>query len=274
MKIIVDRQCNGFVVRRLGRYYVYLYINPITNLPIYVGKGTGKRCYRHLTEKIGGNTNLLKYNTIRKILRTGVRPQIVKVIENIEEDLAYNIEASLIQDIGTIKSNTGPLTNMITNPFHRHYDRDSCSVYSKIGNRMRLAWQNPHSKFNSKRFRKKIRERMLLANPRQNDHRSWVELCGKERAEKMKLERSRISSGKNNPNAKTYELTAPDGTKYVVKGQLKSFCKEHNLSLGSLKKTGGLPFNPKIVHSRYASITINTTGWCLVEVQDNRKQRK
>ena len=31
-------------------YYVYHLVNPLTDVPFYVGKGKNRRCYQHLTD--------------------------------------------------------------------------------------------------------------------------------------------------------------------------------------------------------------------------------
>ena len=41
-------------------------------------------------------------------------------------------------------------------------------------------------------------------------------------------------SGSKNANAKTFEFIDPDGNKYTVTGGFKTFCKEHNLSFGTM----------------------------------------
>ena len=37
-------------VKEKLKHYVYLYLDPRTNVPFYVGKGTGNRCFAHLKD--------------------------------------------------------------------------------------------------------------------------------------------------------------------------------------------------------------------------------
>ncbi len=55
------------------------------------------------------------------------------------------------------------------------------------------------------------------------------------RTEEQKKRQSEISKGANNANAKTWQLTDPTGTVHVIKGELKKFCKSHNISVDSIR---------------------------------------
>lgn len=61
--------------------YVYMYINPLTNTPFYVGMGKNERYLQHLREaksnRCGKQSR--KINTIKKILLKGLEPQIIKI---------------------------------------------------------------------------------------------------------------------------------------------------------------------------------------------------
>lgn len=95
-------------------HYVYIYRKP-DGTPFYVGKGSGSREIYHLNEarKINSkDKNLLKINTIRKILKTGLEPTIQIIDSNLPENVAFDLEKFLIQEIGRVDLNTGPLTNL------------------------------------------------------------------------------------------------------------------------------------------------------------------
>ena len=81
-------------------YYVYIYYNPTTNLPFYVGKGKGDRLYSHLRETIETTDNMKKFNYINKLRKNNLVPVIVKFRENISENDAYNLEEELILKFG------------------------------------------------------------------------------------------------------------------------------------------------------------------------------
>lgn len=89
------------------KYYVYKLLDPNTNLPFYVGKGSGNRAWSH-NEFKDGNNNLFKDRYIKKIHKQGKEPivEIVKYFSN--EDDAYSYEEELTESIG-LKN----LTNLV-----------------------------------------------------------------------------------------------------------------------------------------------------------------
>ena len=99
-----------------GAFYVYELIDPRTNKPFYVGKGTGKRVNNHFTEKRDKTTNLFRWNKIQKLLRLGyTRQEIVKIVaDDMSEADAYQMEEELIYAYGRIRIEPeGILTNRI-----------------------------------------------------------------------------------------------------------------------------------------------------------------
>lgn len=92
------------VCERLG-YYVYLYIDPRTNEPFYVGKGHGERALAHLRD----SSESLKSARIKEIQASGLEPRIDILVHGLaSEEAALRIEASVIDAIGSHK-----LTNAV-----------------------------------------------------------------------------------------------------------------------------------------------------------------
>lgn len=84
------------VGERLG-YYVYLYVDPRTNEPFYVGKGQGERALAHLTD----TSESLKANQIKEIRDAGAEPRIDILVHGLlSEEAALRIEAAVIDAIG------------------------------------------------------------------------------------------------------------------------------------------------------------------------------
>lgn len=92
-------------------YYVYVYSDPrkhgIYNYgkykfdyePFYIGKGKNNRLYNHMQpKKLSKNT--YKSNKINKILKSGLKPIIVKIEDNISEKKSLKFERNLIESIG------------------------------------------------------------------------------------------------------------------------------------------------------------------------------
>lgn len=84
------------------RYYVYHIINPITNRLFYVGKGTGNRCKQHLTDKKEYPHNKRLNGHIRNLIKNGYTPIIIKIAENLTEEIAYELEESQIKKYGRV----------------------------------------------------------------------------------------------------------------------------------------------------------------------------
>ena len=57
-------------------YYVYIYKDPITNEPFYVGKGKGDRYKDHLYETKENYKNIRKYNKIKSLKEQKLKPII------------------------------------------------------------------------------------------------------------------------------------------------------------------------------------------------------
>ena len=95
-------------------FYTYILYNPSSGVPFYVGKGYGSRMYYH-QDRVGKG-KLLKnkhlYYTILKIISNNENIVYKKVLENVDEGLAFREEGRLILEIGSADLNTGPLCNM------------------------------------------------------------------------------------------------------------------------------------------------------------------
>jgi len=86
------------------RYYVYVIIDPRNQQPIYVGKGTRNRMYKHWSYMMNGTTgrsNMKLYNKLTSIFRHGyTRPIYRKLFKTNDEQLAYAMEVFWIAVIG------------------------------------------------------------------------------------------------------------------------------------------------------------------------------
>ena len=106
-------------------FYVYVYLDPrkmgkfiygdyeFDYEPFYVGKGKGNRSQHHLWEyNLKNDNNKIKVNKINKIKKNNNEIIIIKIVENTSEEIAFSLEKNLIQLMGRIHLQTGPLTNM------------------------------------------------------------------------------------------------------------------------------------------------------------------
>lgn len=78
------------------KYYVYIYSDPDTKKPFYVGKGKGNRCFDHLFEEKDTEKN----RKIEEIINRGKEPIIEILVSGLDEGTAYKIEAAIIDLIG------------------------------------------------------------------------------------------------------------------------------------------------------------------------------
>lgn len=107
-----------------GSYYVYVLLDPrrpgifsygkwtFTHKPFYVGKGKGSRAHRHYIDVLRNrpSSNTRKTKRIASIHEdTGAGP-IIKAIQNLSEDRAFELEAQVIAAIGRGKRE--PLVNL------------------------------------------------------------------------------------------------------------------------------------------------------------------
>ena len=102
-----------------NNYYVYALMDPRSNLPFYIGKGTGNRAQTHLyrSDETGihrTQDNIFKNNKINKIRSTRAEPYIIIFQKDMIESDAYDLEESLIKFYGRYgKDPNGILTNRV-----------------------------------------------------------------------------------------------------------------------------------------------------------------
>lgn len=96
------------------KHYVYLYVNPRTSRPFYVGKGTRNRCFSHLKDK----TESKKAKTIDELRKLRLKPRIEILKYGLTEDEALLVEATAIDLLGV-----DTLTNKVRGHGSRHGSR-------------------------------------------------------------------------------------------------------------------------------------------------------
>jgi len=150
-------------------YYVYIYLDPRTNIPFYVGKGKGNRFKSHLIEKKNYTTNKRKYEKIQELNFYNLTPTIIFYASNLDEQVAYNIEAELIKRYGRLDlDDGGVLTNICLS-------------------------NDPPNTTGSKRSK----ETKLLMSLRQMGNKKGIFNKGKRRTEEQRKNLSNSSKGKS-----------------------------------------------------------------------------
>lgn len=90
-------------IKTSGNSYVYILTNPATGKPFYIGKGTKKRCYQHVSMVRAGktpNNNKHLASTIKKVLKESGRIDYRFIARDVSSAVAECIEQSAIDLIG------------------------------------------------------------------------------------------------------------------------------------------------------------------------------
>jgi hypothetical protein len=111
---------------KLNGFYVYVLLDlrktgnfdfgglKFNSEPYYVGKGSGRRCFKHFEEsEFKRPYNKHKNNITKKILEQGFLPKdcVMLISDNLSEKDSLDLEKEVISKIGTISLKTGPLSN-------------------------------------------------------------------------------------------------------------------------------------------------------------------
>lgn len=78
------------------QHYVYVYSDPDTHKPFYVGKGKGNRVFDHLTYE----NDSQKAAYIQQLHKNGKEPLIEILVHGVDEETAFKVEAAAIDLIG------------------------------------------------------------------------------------------------------------------------------------------------------------------------------
>lgn len=85
--------------QRMLKSYVYVYYDPDTHEPFYVGMGQGNRAFDHLEEQ--GDSEKVK--KIQSLLLKNKEPEIVILKYGMDEETAHAVETAVIDYIGLSK---------------------------------------------------------------------------------------------------------------------------------------------------------------------------
>lgn len=89
------------------KFYVYILVNPLNNMPFYVGKGSGYRCLVHWANK--NKLDSINSRFLMKLDQKGYEPLYCFFGFYDNEKLAYNAEAKLIHKYGRKTKDKGNL---------------------------------------------------------------------------------------------------------------------------------------------------------------------
>lgn len=253
-----------------NNYYVYVYLDPrkpgkfvyeeynFEYEPIYIGKGTRRRMWHHLQNRLKVNKPF--YAKLNKIIKLGHEPIFYKLIENISEENSLEYEKKLITLIGRVDLETGSLCNMTEGGdkgFSRTLEARKKLSLSKMGEK------NPqYGKTTSDKQKEAVR---------QAHKEGRIKLTEKGRQNIINYNKNK--KGKKNINVrkdiKKYRLIDLLGNEYIIEGarRLQNFCSEKQIRFHILVRKvrlegGGIIIQENLNQNTSNKLTSkNTLGW-------------
>lgn len=216
----------------MKKFYTYIYLDPrypgkykyeeyeFDYKPFYVGKGTGTRCYRQAEKaRIHKLKPSFKRSYLKKLFNLGLKPIIIKVHDNISEELALEKEIKLIKLIGRRKYNEGYLTNI-----------------SEGGDGL-SGWIMPKEARNkiSKAHKDKplVNEHKIKLSKANKNNVPWNKGLSVSDETRKRLSRS-SSKIEHWKQGNKYIITTPEN-KEIECYELEKFCEDNNLRLSSMR---------------------------------------
>jgi len=227
-------------------YYIDNYKIEFEYEPFYIGKGKKWRLTQHFYN-CSLKKNTYKNNKILKIIEEGYQSIPVKLIENLNEQTAYNLEIKIISAIGLLN-----LTNKSDGGLGR-------SSNSMIGDKNPMFGKHPipwnkgckglqESKFKNKKLEDICGvEKSKIAKQKMSDSRkgkTWEEYFGEETANRIKNERSIQRTGTHHSeetkNKIIEKICTPENIKKrrigVIRNKKRLFDKDFREHQDELKK--------------------------------------
>lgn len=237
-------------------FYVYIYLDPrkpgeyfyedlkFDFEPFYVGKGKGNRIFRH-TYLFKDEVNNYKINKIKKIKSLKLNPIILKLVDNLNETMAFEKEKEIILKIGRLEN--GPLVNFSDGgegqSGYRHTENDKKRIGTGVKNSERY-----QKSIKSEEHRKKLSDSLKGHKPTLQNHKEetkdkirnakmgeknafYNKTHSAEQKEKWSIERKGIK----NSNSKLYEIQTPDNEFLYFKGreEIKNWINSDRIILPS-----------------------------------------
>lgn len=226
-----------------NRFYVYHLINPETNRVFYVGKGTGNRCKQHLVDKPNYCFNKRLNGYINNLRKNGIKPEIIKIKENLTEEESYLFEESEIIKYGRkgIDEN-GILMNVLINGRPPTYRGEEHPFYGrkhteetkqKISKRKKEQYASGevinHQK--GKPLTESAKRKISLAN---SGKKRTPEAIEKTRLKNLGKKQTEFQKQKaREANIKKWRIKKPDGEVIIIEN-LRLYCVENNLDQGNM----------------------------------------
>lgn len=220
-------------------YYVYSLVNPETNEPFYIGKGTRARCYQHLKDTMETTRNKRLTGHIQKLRARGIEPIVVKIKENMPEEAAYILEEQLIREYGRIGfDDGGVLMNILLDGRPPTRVGEENGFYGKTHSQETREFLSESRK--GKPLPQETRDKMSASHkgkPKSEEQRRNMSLAQRGRVTseetKQKLREHNLKEEVREKNRRSkmqvWIVTRPDGVEEEVE-DLTLYCQEKGLS--------------------------------------------
>jgi hypothetical protein len=270
-----------------NNFYVYGLIDPRTDKPFYVGKGTiidkyGRK-YRRISDHLNllDESNIFKNRIIRKINKLNLEVKTVIYEQFKVEDDALKVEIELIKLYGRRNNKTGILTNLTDGGEGSSGFKHSEDTKKKQSEIRKKYYETHEANFKGCKHSEKSKTQSsnsLKKYYKNNPHPSLgikrsEEVCKRQSERQLGKKPPKeicykfASHGEKNYFAKSYTFISPKGDSYFVKGEFKKFISNNGLSLMACKKSVNMgkippPKNPN--HNKMTSERLDTTGWEII----------
>lgn len=199
-------------------YYVYIFIDPRSGLPFYVGKGKGDRWKYHLL-KSSLRDGSLKSQTILLLKVLGLSPVVHFYVLDVTEETALTVEAALIIKYGRIDIETGILTNRTDGLDGGYQHTEEAKQKMSFPRPKTAEWIRNHSE-------------SLIGRKASDDVKRKISAAhsGKRKSESHKENISKSKTKEKNPMSLSIKIYNELGDLIFESfGDFKGFCNSHDL---------------------------------------------
>jgi hypothetical protein len=256
------------------KYYVYEYVDPITNLPFYIGKGQADRYIYHL-KNLNDKTNPHKVNKIKKLLNEGLEPIINLIKTGLTETQSFELERNLIGKYGRIDLGTGCLVNLSdggegqsgwvpTEEYRLNMSKSTSG--NKNGMYGKTHSEETKNKIREKSIGRKLNDfyRNKMSEDRLGEKNAFYgKKHTKETIEIIRQKKIGKFLGDKNFTAKTFIFISPNNDVKEIKGGFINFCNKNGLSVAKMKRNinKGVILPPKKNPQSMTIESKNCIGW-------------